>query len=232
MHIHRIDWRHVTGDIERICKSITRSIVIELAVRNVGTQVDTTFEPLVWSELRVDTTSETLESRVLGITLFVQVTGRSINIKLLTTYSTRNVVLLTMTCTLNTILPIEVVITREARSNQLTICIKQSIILCIVDISLYVVANQVSCSVLSSRSSIQFHLSRHGVVLHCQPRSLHPLVSTQTLILTDTTSINTIVDLEIDSRLDAILCTLGSNQDDTIGSTVTIKGSRSCILQY
>ena len=232
MHIHRIHRRHVTGDIEWVSISVTRSIVVELTVRNVGTQVDTTFEPLAWSKLRVDTASETLESRVLGITLLVQVTGRSINIKLLTTYSTRNVVLLTMTCTLNTILPIEVVITREARSNQLAVCIKQSIILCIVDISLYIVANQVSCSVLSSSCSIQTHRARHSEVLHCQPRCLHPLVSTQTLILTDTTGINTIVDLEIDSRLDAILCTLGSNQDNTIGSTVTIEGCRSSILQY
>ena len=232
MHIHRIHRRHVTGGIEWVSISITRSVVIKLTIRYIGTQVDTSLEPLAWSELRVDTTSETLESRVLGITLLVQVTGRSINIELLATYSTRDVVLLTMTCTLNTILPIEVVITREARSNQLAVCIKQSIILCIVDISLYIVANQVSCSILSSRSSIQIHLSRHGVVLHCQPRCLHPLVSIQALILTDTTSVNTIVDLEIDSRLDAILCTLGSNQDDTIGSTVTIKGSRSCILQY
>ena len=232
MHIHRIDRRHVTCDIEWVCKSTTLRIIVKLTVRNVGTQVDATFEPLAWSKLRVDTTSETLESRVLGITLLVQVTGRSINIKLLTTYSTRDIVLLTMTGTLYTILPIEVVITREARSNQLTICIKQSIILCIVDISLYIVANQVSCSVLSCSCSIQAHLSRHSVVLHCQPRCLHPLVSTQTLILTDTTGINTIVDLEIDSRLDTILCTLGSNQDNTIGSTVTIKGSRSSILQY
>ena len=232
MHIHRIDRRHVTGDIEWVCKSTTLRIIVKLTVRNVGTQVDTTFEPLVWSELRVDTTSETLECRVLGITLFVQVTGRSINIKLLTTYSTRDIVLLTMTGTLYTILPIEVVITREARSNQLTICVKQSIILCIVDISLYIVANQVSCSVLSCSCSIQTHRTRHSIVLHSQPRCLHPLVSTQTLILTNTTSINTIVDLEIDSWLDAILCTLGSNQDNTIGSTVTIKGSRSSILQY
>ncbi len=116
----------------------------------VGTQIETTLKPLTRIELGIDTTRETLERRVLGITLLIQVTSRCIYIEFLTAYGTRHIVFLAMTCTLYAILPIEVVITCETKAISLRLASNKSVIGSIIDISLGVVTNQMSCSILSS----------------------------------------------------------------------------------
>ena len=113
-------------------------------------------------------------------------------------------------------------------AHQLAIGCKQGIVSLIIDIQIDAVSNDILTGISTCSSSIV--ASSHTIVLQVQPLSLHPLVGTQAVVLGDTAHVDTLLHVECHVHL-ALLTLLGSDQDHTVRSTVTIQSSRSSIFQ-
>ena len=138
-----------------------------------------------------------------------------------------------MTVTFYTIEPVKVCITRLNLSDQFAISIKQLVICLVVDVTLYKVRNQVCSSISCSFCFAIAHCwVAHCIILITQPFSFHPTVCIQTVIFCDTTVVEALVNLQCYCWATGVSTSLGSNDNYTIGGTVTIKSSRSRILQY
>ena len=73
--------------------------------------------------------------------------------------------------------------------------------------------------------------SAHLVVLHVLPLGLHPLAGIQTIVLSSTAAVCTLLYVQVHVQL-TLLTLLGGNQDNTVRGAVTIQSSRSSILKY
>ena len=68
-------------------------------------------------------------------------------------------------------------------------------------------------------------------VVYIHPLRLHEVFHTQTVILGNTTAVSTLLDVKAYVQT-SLLSLLRGNQDDTVRCAVTIKRSRSSVLQY
>ena len=221
MHKQRIDRSHITSNIERIGVIVATGITVIVTLGPRASQVHATLEPLVRCISSVDTPGETFVTCGFYISFLIQVAYGRIHVVFLSRSGGRKIVFLTVSRAFDGILPVQVVIASQASGNQFTVIVKQLITSGIVDITTDRFTNHVSRGICGSIACRHAGIAHHGILLG-HPGSFHPAVCIQTVVLGNTSVIHTLIHLQRNTRFVSVSSALGCNDDNTVGSTVTV----------
>ena len=197
-----------------------------------GIDIQSSLEPRSRIDIGRQTGRQTVESRSLQITLLVKISQRNQIVALLAGAVGVEVVLLTITATYGLVVPVQVLAVCTQHlcvAHHLAIGIKQSVVGLVEYVQQHAVLYQMLRCVCTSGSSAC--TCGHLIVLHVQPLGLHPLAGIQTVVLSYTAAVCTLLYVQVHVQL-TLLTLLGGNQDNTVRGAVTIQSSRSSILKY
>ena len=231
MKIVRVDRCGVSRDVERVAVCVARCFVVEVPLGDGCVDVYTCLEPFVRREGGVDTSSHSLVVAGDDVSLLVGVAEGGIDIELAGGHTTGHGVVLTVTCALDGVEPVEVIIDALPLGDELAVGIEQCRVRSVVDVQLGVVGDEVLCGVGSGGGSVKLEGTVHSVVSHSCPGHLHPLVRVEGLIFRKTAGVNTLVDLHSDGWVCRATAALRGDENDSVGGAVAVKRGRRRILQ-
>ena len=223
MHHIRINGSHLSCSIERICIILVISSSLIVRAGHGSTQAYACLKPGSRLIVSLQTCSETVIIRANDISFLIQIAERRENIILFSHSIRTGCVFLTITCALQCLQPIQIIVTGFYLCYELSIFIEHGSTVLIKDRRKNnVIIDCFRCfeCLLRSNSTVFF-----PIALHTGTHSFHPLVYAQFVIFRYTTGIHTLLHTNPEVQLMTFTFFSG-NHDNSISSLITIKSGR------